>query len=94
MFIKNMYICIYKVIVSQYCFAFNLISQNASLPAPTPGILYKSIAGRYRPSYPDGPITVRYRFIKNAYWAEFIRILAKLSVKESFSCNFNPSHAE
>ena len=26
-------------------------------------ILYKSIAGRYRPvSYPDGPITTRYRF--------------------------------
>ena len=37
-------------------------------------ILYKSIAGRYRPvSYPDGPITVRYRFIKNAYW-----VLSKL----------------
>ena len=32
-------------------------------------MLYKSIAGRYRPvSYPDGPITARYRFIKNAYW--------------------------
>ena len=32
-------------------------------------ILYKSIAGRYRPvNYPDGPITARYRFIKNAYW--------------------------
>ena len=32
-------------------------------------ILYKSIAGRYRPvSYPDGPITARYSFIKNAYW--------------------------
>ena len=32
-------------------------------------ILYKSIAGRYRPvSYPDGPRTARYRFIKNAYW--------------------------
>ena len=31
-------------------------------------ILYKSTAGRYRPvSYPDGPITARYRFIKNAY---------------------------
>ena len=31
-------------------------------------ILYKSIAGRYRPvSYPDGPITARYRFIKNAF---------------------------
>ena len=33
-------------------------------------ILYKSTAGRYRPvSYPDGPITARCRFIKNAYWA-------------------------
>ena len=32
-------------------------------------ILYESIAGRYRPvSYPDGPISARYRFIKNAYW--------------------------
>ena len=32
-------------------------------------IQYKSIAGRYRPvSYPDGPITARYRFIKNARW--------------------------
>ena len=31
--------------------------------------LYKSIAGRYRPvSYPDGPITARCRFIKNASW--------------------------
>ena len=27
-------------------------------------ILYESIAGRYRPvSYPDGPITARYRFM-------------------------------
>ena len=33
-------------------------------------ILYKSIAGRYRPvSYTDVPITARYRFIKNASWA-------------------------
>ena len=32
-------------------------------------IIYKSTAGRYRPvSYPDGPITARCRFIKNAYW--------------------------
>ena len=32
-------------------------------------ILYQSIAGRYRPvSYPDGPITARYRFINNAQW--------------------------
>ena len=32
-------------------------------------ILYKSIAGSYRPvRVADGPITARYRFIKNAYW--------------------------
>ena len=32
-------------------------------------ILYKSTAGRYRPvSNPDGPITARCIFIKNAYW--------------------------
>ena len=30
-------------------------------------ILYKSLSGRYRPvSYPDGPKTARYIFIKNA----------------------------
>ena len=32
-------------------------------------ILYKSIAGRSRPvRVADGPITARYRFIKNASW--------------------------
>ena len=32
-------------------------------------ILYKSIAGRYRPvKVADGPITAHYRFIKNASW--------------------------
>ena len=32
-------------------------------------ILYKSIAGRYRPvRVADGPITARYRFIKSANW--------------------------
>ena len=32
-------------------------------------ILYKSIAGHYRPvRVADGPITARYRFIKNASW--------------------------
>ena len=31
-------------------------------------ILYKSIADRYRPvRVADGPITARYKFIKNAY---------------------------
>ena len=34
-----------------------------------PSTLYKSTAGCYRPvSYPDGPITARCSFIKNAYW--------------------------
>ena len=42
------------------------VEKNSSSPVT---ILYKSIAGRYRPvSYPDGPITARYRFIKNADW--------------------------
>ena len=32
-------------------------------------ILYKSVAGRYRPvRVADGPKTARYRFIKNASW--------------------------
>ena len=32
-------------------------------------MLYKSIAGRYRPvRVSDGPITARCRFIKNASW--------------------------
>ena len=44
----------------------NKQAESAAYPA---SILYKSTAGRYRPvSYPDGPITARYRFIKNAYW--------------------------
>ena len=44
------------------------VSYWSSLPSPA-SILYKSIAGRYRPvSYPDAPITARYRFIKYAYW--------------------------
>ena len=35
-------------------------------------ILNKYTADRYRPvSYPDGPKTARYRFIKNAYWDAF-----------------------
>ena len=42
------------------------------------GILYKSIAGRYRPViYPDGPITARYRFVKNASWVDINPSLAK-----------------
>ena len=42
------------------------LSAKSQYPA---SILYKSIAVRYRPvSYPVGPISARYRFIKNAYW--------------------------
>ena len=43
--------------------------KDSALGLNPAGILYKSIAGRYRSvSYPDGPITARYRFIKNTYW--------------------------
>ena len=47
-----------------------LVQAHIVKPAKIPAsILYKSIAGRYRPvRVADGPITVRYRFIKNAYW--------------------------
>ena len=42
------------------------------LPA---SIIYKSIAGRYRPvSYPDGPIKARYRFINNTCWEMVTRM--------------------
>ena len=48
-----------------FFFFFLLLHNNQNAVS----ILYKSIAGRYRPvSCPDGPITARYRFIKNAYW--------------------------
>ena len=48
----------------------NTDSNNAASFYDHPAsILHKSIAGHYRPvSYPDGPITARYRFMKNAYW--------------------------
>ena len=43
-------------------------------------ILYKSIAGRYRPvRVADGPITARYRFIKNAGWEAVRGMKLKLS---------------
>ena len=45
---------------------FNNIENNVAPNVPV-SILYKSIAGRYRPvRVADGPITARYRFIKNA----------------------------
>ena len=41
-------------------------------------IPHKSIAGRYRPvRVPDGPITARYRFMKNASWVESRNLFAK-----------------
>ena len=42
-------------------------------------ILYKSIAGRYRPvRVADGPITARYRFIKNASWDRSVSVFTLL----------------
>ena len=43
-------------------------------------ILYKSIADRYRPvGVVDGPRTARYRFLKNAVWASWIKKLLTLT---------------
>ena len=42
--------------------------KGSSSPNPA-SILHKSTARRLRPvSYPDGPLTARCRFMKNAYW--------------------------
>ena len=55
----------------------------------TVNILYKSIAGSYWPvRVADGPITARYRFIKNASWvARHIAALQIRGSKEYFSIN-------
>ena len=46
-------------------------------------ILYKSIAGRYRPvRVAGGPITARYRFIKNASWVLAAQSEKDLSIKQ------------
>ena len=43
-------------------------------------ILYKSIAGRHRPvRVADGPITARYRFIKNASWDVVVNLIKALT---------------
>ena len=57
-------------------------------------ILYKSMAGRYRPvRVADGPITARYRFIKNASWensvvrSEVVPLLQLFFVRKSVIVN-------
>ena len=56
----------------RFRWAFVIFQDNIVRIAQTlypSSILYKSIAGRYRPvRVADGPITARYRFKKNAYW--------------------------
>ena len=48
-------------------------------------ILYKSIAGRYRPvRVADGPITARCRFIKNASWVGTIELSSHSETMYSF----------
>ena len=62
--------------LSKDAFDYNVANICTSPHPRQLSILYKPIAGRYRPvSY---PIKARYRFIKNAYWALFIacRIIA------------------
>ena len=53
-----------------WLFSFVRCVLSVTVCLPFPGsILHKSIAGRYRPvRVADGPITARYRFIKNTSW--------------------------
>ena len=63
--IRDAHICCECRRIGDNKFVIKLTS-NCSNPV---SILYKSTAGRSRPvSYPDGPITARYRFIKNTSW--------------------------
>ena len=60
-------------------------------------ILFKSIAGRYRPvSYPDGPITARFRFIKNNLNSldcfYFIHMSLTLSLPQAIIIGFCKQH--
>ena len=67
------------------------IKGGATKTSPA-SILYKSIAGRYRPvSYPDGPITARYRSIKNAYWvvADIIESSSNLGILSLYTIDEN-----
>ena len=49
-------------------------------------ILYKSISGRYRPvRVADGPITARYRFIKNAGWGLYLFVVRSIVFQLFFS---------
>ena len=46
-----------------------MLTVKKKLNLASMSILYKPIAGRYRPvRVADGPITAHYRFIKNASW--------------------------
>ena len=48
---------------------YEIVSGHSLITVFPVSILYKSIAGRNRPvRVADGPITARYRFIKNASW--------------------------
>ena len=53
-----------------------LVGLSGVLPRGSPvSILYESIAGSYRPvRVADGPITARYRFIKNASWEHIVKL--------------------
>ena len=70
-----------STLFTQHC-----LSQYLRFAGPSPArIFYKSIAGRYRPVYPDGPITARYRFIMNVYWVYALR-----PIKGSFANSVDP----
>ena len=50
-------------------------NRNGFYPA---SILRKSTSGRHRPvSYPNGPMTARYRFTYNADWVDMFEAVAK-----------------
>ena len=78
---EQLHVCIYSSRLNVFASLWksNVSSRNESISLTDDSpvsILYKSIAGRYRPvRVADGPITAHYRFIKNASWVAHRRNL-------------------
>ena len=74
MLCDRLHVWFIPILVDSYAFIFKCTTvcrvsnyvESQTIPA---SILRKSTSGRHRPvSYPDGPMTARYRFTQNADW--------------------------
>ena len=79
--------CVIKFDQNRHLNSFDVLKRLKCCLNNPVSILYKSIAGRYRPvMVADGPITARYRFIKNASWEHNVLTMIKLLLSALFVC--------